>query len=82
MGRPGAFERGQVLLHTWSICADRFNRLFTVIVGSTPHGSNTAFGERLIHAARIPDEIAPITSNGLLDISQELAPKASALLKK
>jgi hypothetical protein len=41
-----------------------------------------ASGDRLTHAARIPEEIAPITSNGLLDISQASDPTAPALLKK
>ena len=72
----------QALLHSLSICSAKLKRLFTVKVGSIPHGSNNASGERLTHAARIPKEIAPITSNGLLDISQAFAPKAPALLKK
>lgn len=68
--------------HLLLICSARLKRLSTVKVGSIPHGSNTASGERLIHADRIPEEIAPITSNGLPDISHASDPLAPARLKK
>ena len=34
------------------------------------------FFDRFTHAARMPAEIEPITSNGLLEISQALLPDA------
>jgi len=51
-------------------------------VGSIPHGSKTALFERFTQAARMPADIAPMTSNGLLDISQALPALAPDWRKK
>ena len=40
-------------------------------MGSTPHGSKIESVERCTQAERIPYEITPITSKGLLEINQE-----------
>jgi hypothetical protein len=64
------------------ISSDNSTRLFTVSVGSIPQGSNKASGERFNQTARIPAEIAPITSKGLLEMSQAVAPVAPALRRK
>lgn len=43
----------------------------TIAVGSISQGSKMALGVRFIHTDRIPLETAPITSNGLLEISHD-----------
>lgn len=53
----------------WMASARR-SRPHTVTVGSIPQGSKTASLERLTQAAFIPADMAPITSNGLLETSQ------------
>ena len=57
-------------------------KLLTVSVGSIPQGTKTVSGERLTHADFMPAEIAPITSKGLLEISQALLPVAPDWRKK
>ena len=46
-------------------------RLVIVSVGSIPQGSNIDLFDRLTQALRRPNEMAPITSKGLLETSQQ-----------
>ena len=50
----------------------------TVRVGEIPQGSNKAFSLRFTQAERIPAEMAPMTSKGLLEMSQASEALASA----
>ena len=74
------------ICHGWdeyaAIWLARSERLLTVMVGSIPHGSKMASGERWTHAAFMPAEIAPITSKGLLETSQAWLPQAPARRRK
>jgi hypothetical protein len=39
-----------------------------ILVGSIPQGSKMVLGSRMTQTERIPEEIAPITSNGCIQL--------------
>ena len=53
-----------------------------VSVGSIPQGSNIDLFDRLTQALRRPNEMAPITSKGLLDINQTSSADATVAFNK